>query len=189
MASRIYTKTGDDGTTGLFGGHRVAKDSLRIESYGTVDELNSLLGLARSFGLTPDQDALLGDVQEGLFTLGADLATPRGAERTFAIPRVTEGDIECLERSIDSLEGGLPPLKNFILPGGTQGGSVVHLARTVCRRAERIVVRLAHEEPEIGPLPQRYLNRLSDFLFVLARAVNHVAGVVEHPWNPRGGGE
>lgn len=185
MALRIYTKTGDDGTTGLFGGHRVAKDSLRIESYGTVDELNSLLGLVRSYDITTDHDALLGTVQEGLFVLGADLATPRVSDRSFQIPRVTEGDVECLERAIDLLEEGLPPLANFILPGGTQGGATLHLARTVCRRAERIVVRLTHEEPEIGLLPQQYLNRLSDFLFVLARAVNNSAQAVEHPWNPR----
>lgn len=185
MTLRIYTKTGDDGTTGLFGGHRVAKDSLRIESYGTVDELNSLLGLARAHGIRPDHDELLGIVQDGLFILGADLATPKGAERTFAIPRVTEGDIECLERSIDRLEEDLLPLSSFILPGGTAAGATLHLARTVCRRAERVVVRLAHEEPEIGRLPQQYLNRLSDFLFVLARSVNNAAGVAEHPWNPR----
>ncbi len=185
MTLRIYTKTGDDGTTGLFGGHRVAKDSLRIESYGTVDELNSLLGVARAHGTVPSHDELLGMVQDGLFVLGADLATPRGAERTFTIPRVTQEDVECLERSIDHLEETLPPLSNFILPGGTPAGATLHLARTVCRRAERVVVRLAHEEPEIGRLPQQYLNRLSDFLFVLARAVNAAAGVVEHPWNPR----
>lgn len=185
MADKIYTKTGDDGTTGLFGGRRVAKDSLRIEGYGTVDELNSVIGLARAHGATPDHDALLATIQEQLFVLGADLATPHGAMKNFQLPRVTPSDIECLERAIDTLEESLPPLKNFILPGGSAAGAALHLARTVCRRGERAVVMLAHEEPEIGSLPMQYLNRLSDLLFVLARAVNHAAGVEEHPWMPR----
>lgn len=184
MALKIYTKTGDDGSTGLFGGKRVAKDSLRIESYGTVDELNSLLGMVRTEAHSEEFDPLLGRLQEGLFVLGADLATPHGGERSFLIPRVTSSDIECLEREIDRLEEGLPPLKNFILPGGSSAGAALHLARTVCRRAERVVVRLTHEEPETGLDPQRYLNRLSDLLFVLARAVNHAAGATEHPWIP-----
>jgi cob(I)alamin adenosyltransferase len=185
MADKIYTKTGDDGTTGLFGGRRVAKDSLRIESYGTVDELNSVLGLAGAAGLNAEHEALLLTVQEQLFVLGADLATPEGAMKNFPLPRVTLADVECLERAIDTLEATLPPLKNFILPGGTPAGAALHLARTVCRRAERAVVMLAHEEPEIGVLPVQYLNRLSDFLFVMARAVNHVGGVPERPWTPR----
>ncbi len=184
MALKIYTKTGDDGSTGLFGGKRVAKDSLRIEGYGTVDELNSLLGMVRAESLPEEFDQLLGSLQEGLFVLGADLATPRGGEKKFSIPRVTSTDIECLEREIDRLEEGLPPLKNFILPGGSSAGAAIHLARTVCRRAERVVVRLAHEEPETGLDPQRYLNRLSDLLFVLARAVNQSASITEHPWAP-----
>jgi len=185
MALRIYTKTGDDGTTGLYGGQRIAKDSLRIESYGTVDELNSVIGLARSQSVSPDHDQLLATVQEGLFVLGADLATPQSSGRSDVVPRVTEADIECLERAIDRLEDGLRPLATFILPGGSAAGGMIHVARAVCRRAERIVVRLAHEEPEIGDLPQRYLNRLSDFLFVLARSVNAAAGIAEHPWHPR----
>jgi cob(I)alamin adenosyltransferase len=188
MSDKIYTKTGDDGTTGLFGGKRVAKDSLRIESYGTVDELNSVIGVARASGTAGKHDEMLATIQEGLFVLGADLATPHGAMKNFALPRVTPSDIECLERAIDALEEDLPALKNFILPGGTAAGAALHLARTVCRRAERAVVMLHHEEPETGLLPMQYLNRLSDLLFVLARAVNHAAGVEEHPWTPRAGG-
>ncbi|MEP7217820.1 MAG: cob(I)yrinic acid a,c-diamide adenosyltransferase, partial [Bacteroidota bacterium] len=173
MADKIYTKTGDDGTTGLFGGRRVAKDSVRIESYGTVDELNSVVGMARAAGVLPEHDQLLSTVQEHLFILGADLATPQGGMKNYSLPRVTAAETECLERAIDALEEGLPPLKNFILPGGTPAGAALHLARTVCRRGERLVVMLIHEEPEVGVLPMQYLNRLSDFLFVLARAVNH----------------
>ncbi len=187
MADKIYTKTGDDGTTGLFGGRRVAKDSLRIESYGTVDELNSVIGLARAQGAGEDHDALLATIQEQLFVLGADLATPHDAMKNFALPRVTPSDVECLERAIDDMERSLPPLKNFILPGGSPAGAALHLGRTVCRRAERAVVMLRHEEPEIGVLPMQYLNRLSDLLFVLARAVNQSAGIEEHPWVPRAG--
>ncbi len=186
MATKIYTKTGDDGTTGLFGGQRVTKDSLRIESYGTVDELNSVIGQARTLGMTPEHDELLGQVQETLFVLGADLATPADREpSSFVLPRVTADDIACLERTIDGLEETLPPLKSFILPGGTAAGATLHVARTVCRRAERRVVTLLGTDGGVGGLPVQYLNRLSDLLFVLARAVNHVAGVEEHPWTPR----
>jgi cob(I)alamin adenosyltransferase len=186
MALKIYTKTGDDGTTGLFGGQRVAKDSYRIEAYGTVDELNSVLGQARALGVTAEHDELLGEIQEALFVLGADLATPVDREPAkFQIPRVTSSDVECLERAIDRMEESLPTLKSFILPGGTTAGATLHVARTVCRRAERCVVSLHAEDPSIGWLPVEYLNRLSDCLFVLARAVNHQAGVEEHPWHPK----
>lgn len=186
MALKIYTKTGDDGTTGLFGGQRISKDALRIEGYGTVDELNSVLGVARAHGVIPEHDRLLGEIQETLFVLGADLATPVDREPSnFQLPRVTPSDIECLERNIDRLEETLPPLKSFILPGGTLAGSALHVARTVCRRAERRVVTLQAADPSIGSLPVQYLNRLSDLLFVLARAVNHGAGIEEHPWHPK----
>jgi len=186
MALKIYTKTGDDGTTGLFGGQRVNKDSLRIECYGTVDELNSAIGVARSHGLPTTHDLLADTLQQQLFVLGADLATPHSHQsKKFSIPRVTATDVECLESEIDRLEGGLPPLKSFILPGGTPSGAALHLARTICRRAERSAVTLRHQEPEIGHLPVTYLNRLSDLLFVFARAVNHAAGIEEHPWQPR----
>lgn len=186
MALKIYTKTGDDGTTGLFGGERVSKDSLRIECYGTVDELNSAIGLARAHGLLANHDNLADTIQQQLFVLGADLATPHSHDdKKFSIPRVTPADVECLESAIDRLEGTLPPLKNFILPGGTPSGATLHLARTICRRAERSAVTLWHQEPAIGHLPITYLNRLSDLLFVLARTVNHAAGIEEHPWRPR----
>lgn len=186
---RIYTKTGDDGTTGLFGGERVPKDDLRIEAYGSVDELNTQLGFVRSLGgLVREHEAMLGTLQEGLFVLGADLATPARKDRAnISIPRVTPDDLACLESFIDRLEEALPPLKNFILPGGSPAGAALHVARTVARRAERHAVTLFRHEPEIGTLPVQYLNRLSDLLFVLARAVNHAAGAEEHPWvpNPR----
>jgi cob(I)alamin adenosyltransferase len=186
MSLKIYTKTGDDGTTGLFGGGRVAKDSLRIESYGAVDELNSAIGLARSHPLDRGHDELLGTVQEQLFILGADLATPRSNEaKNLRAMRVTSEEIVCLERAIDDLESGLPPLKSFILPGGSPSGAALHLARTICRRAERRVAALMHQEADIGELPLKYLNRLSDFLFVIARAVNHAAEIPEKPWMPR----
>jgi cob(I)alamin adenosyltransferase len=187
MALKIYTKTGDDGTTGLFGGQRVQKDSLRIECYGTVDELNSAIGVARSHGLAPAHETLADTLQQQLFVLGADLATPHSHDsKKFSIPRVTAADVECLESAIDQWEATLPPLKNFILPGGTPSGAAFHLARTICRRAERSAVTLWGQEPDIGHLPITYLNRLSDLLFVFARAVNHAAGIEEHPWKPRG---
>ncbi len=184
--TKIYTKTGDDGSTGLFGGPRVAKDAERIDAYGDVDELNSAIGLARSFGLESRHDDVAGQIQHTLFVLGADLATPRseGREHAQAL-RVTSHDVVCLERVIDDLEADLPPLKHFILPGGTSAAAALHLARTICRRAERRVVRLARTEP-LGVEPQQYLNRLSDLLFVLARSVNHVAGTDETKWTPRG---
>lgn len=189
MATRIYTKTGDDGTTGLFGGGRVPKDDPRIEAYGCVDELNTVLGCARaSGGITTDHDAILGTLQDQLFVLGADLATPERKDRqNISIPRVTPDDVTCLESLIDRLEESLPALRHFILPGGGDAGATLHLARTVARRAERKVVSLLRSEPDVGPIPLEYLNRLSDLLFVLARAVNHAAGIEEKAWipNPR----
>ena len=178
---KIYTKTGDKGQTSLFGGQRVPKDSPRIEAYGTIDELNSALGFARSLNESKEVDALLGEIQIDLFTLGADLATPR--DSTATVRRVEEADISRLERHIDSLDAGLEPLQNFILPGGSQVAAVVHLARTVCRRAERLIVKLGREEA-IGELPVVYLNRLSDLLFVLSRWINAKSRVDEHKWNP-----
>ena len=186
MATRIYTKTGDDGTTGLFGGERVRKDTLRIEAYGTVDELNSLIGAVRGEPQVPaDVDEILGTIQEQLFVLGADLATPERKEgQNFSIPRVMSDDLVCLESAIDKFEESLPPLKHFILPGGTPAGALLHVARTVARRGERLVVALFYQEPEIGELPMQYLNRLSDLLFVLARSANNQAGVREAEWLP-----
>jgi cob(I)alamin adenosyltransferase len=179
---KIYTKTGDAGETGLFGGQRVPKDALRVHAYGTVDECNAAVGLARAAGLDPGLDGLLAQVQSQLFVAGADLATP--GERA-SIPRVSEAEVLFLEGAIDELEGGLEPLRQFILPGGTQGAAQLHVARTICRRAERWVVSLAQAEPVNGQALV-YLNRLSDFLFIAARAANARAGVPDVPWvSPR----
>ncbi|MBU3741676.1 MAG: cob(I)yrinic acid a,c-diamide adenosyltransferase [Candidatus Kapabacteria bacterium] len=181
MAFRIYTKTGDDGTTGLFGGTRVHKDDLRIEAYGTVDELNAVLGIALTCDMPDNVRQELADISSTLFTLGADLATPLDPPPTYAIPRMTADHVSKLERSIDAHDEVLEPLKAFILPGGTPAASYLHLARTVCRRAERCTVALARRD-DIGDHVVHYLNRLSDYLFTAARAVNHVAGVQDVPW-------
>ena len=176
---KIYTKTGDDGTTGLWGGVRTPKDALRVEAYGTVDECNAALGLARTSQLGRQLDELLTLIQNQLFVLGADLATP--GEST-SIERVAEGDIATLEAAIDDLDGQLAPLRQFILPGGTPAAAHLHLARTICRRAERCVVRLAREEA-INPHVLVYLNRLADLLFVAARAANAEASLPDVPWD------
>jgi len=178
---RIYTKTGDAGETGLFGGTRVSKASLRVEAYGEVDELNSVLGMARAEGLAEAHDALLHDVQTHLFNLGAELATAEDAKASLGIALIGEDDIAALESAIDAAEAMLAPLKMFVLPGGTRAASALHLARTVCRRAERRVVALAEHEAVRAACVQ-YLNRLSDALFVLARAANQGAGVADIPW-------
>ncbi|MDK3158986.1 cob(I)yrinic acid a,c-diamide adenosyltransferase [Anaerolineae bacterium CFX9] len=178
---KIYTRTGDDGTTSLFSGGRVKKHHLRVESYGTVDELNSALGVARAFKPAPPVDSLIERVQRQLFTLGADLATPSDA-RSSHIVRINEPMISWLEETIDSMDGDLPALTAFILPGGTPAAAHIHVARTLCRRAERLVVILSeHETINSHVLP--YLNRLSDFLFTLARWENWHAGVHEQPWS------
>lgn len=179
---KIYTKTGDDGTTGLFGGGRVSKASARIECYGTVDELNSVIGLALAHGVSPDGSQFLGTAQNTLFVLGADLATPRGSKAQ--VERVAEHHVEELEGWIDHLDAKLPPLKTFILPGGTPAASALHVARTVCRRAERLCVA-ASAETDLGPMAVQYLNRLSDFLFTLARWENSHAGMPDTPWTTR----
>ena len=178
--TRIYTRTGDDGTTGLIGGRRVSKDSSRIIAYGTVDELNAVLGLVRGHGLPERVDGIVGRVQDDLFILGAHLALPQGADQsTWAIPPVTVEHIQALERDIDACQTELPPLHQFVLPGGTVPGALLHLSRTVARRAERYCVALAREE-QIDAQIVRYLNRLSDLCFVLARYVNHRSGKPEH---------
>jgi cob(I)alamin adenosyltransferase len=176
---KIYTKTGDDGETGLFGGPRVRKDAPRIEAYGTVDELNAVLGLARCESLPAEIEALLTRVQNQLFNLGAELATPQPEK--LSIARIGPAEIAALEQAIDQHELALEPLKQFILPGGVRGAALLHLARTVCRRAERCLVTLADLEPLSGLLVI-YLNRLSDLLFVLARAVNCSQGRPDDPW-------
>jgi cob(I)alamin adenosyltransferase len=179
---KIYTKTGDTGDTSLFGGQRVPKDALRIEAYGTIDELNSVLGIVRADNGDPEVDAIIRKIQEQLFVLGADLATPRSIERK-SVHRIEPRDTQPLERLIDRFEAKLKPLKNFILPGGSPVAARIHFARTVCRRAERAVVRLSRHE-DIGEGAIAYLNRLADFLFVLARSVNQKADVQETKWKP-----
>ena len=181
---KIYTKTGDDGETGLFGGPRVAKDTARIEAYGTVDELNALLGVVRAKELPVanevcDPAAVLKRLQDELFTLGADLATPNTAKPS--VPRITAAMTVRLESEIDAMESTLEPLREFILPGGTKAAAALHFARTVCRRAERHTVSLARDE-EINDEVLRYLNRLSDHLFVLARFLNAQAGRSDEKW-------
>jgi len=180
---KIYTKKGDKGETSLFGGKRVSKDDLRIEAYGTVDELNSVIGTARSFNDNKILDSILGGIQNQLFVLGADLATPSDV-KTPAAKRITARDYTSLEGIIDDFESKLRPLKSFILPGGTKGASFLHGARTVCRRAERLVVALRKKE-EVSDKAVVFLNRLSDLLFVLARYANEISGVEDIPWKPR----
>jgi cob(I)alamin adenosyltransferase len=183
---RIYTRSGDTGDTGLFGGQRVSKDHPRIEAYGTVDELNAALGLARAQTPDAEMDALLAAVQRDLFTLGSDLATPDDASTRkgkIVIERLTPADTERLEQEIDRYQERLPPLTAFILPGGSPLAAALHLARVVCRRAERRCVELSRQEA-VNPGALRYLNRLSDLLFVLARAANHRQGVSDVLWKP-----
>ena len=184
MALKIYTKTGDDGTTGLFGGQRVPKNSLRIEAYGTIDELNSVLGIALTCDLPPDVREHLTAISSLLFTAGADLATPLDPPPKYDIPRLTDGDVAWLESLIDCYDAALPPLKNFILPGGTPAAAYLHLARTVCRRAERLAVALSSVE-SIGEFPVKFLNRLSDYCFTAARYVNFRASTEDVPWKPK----
>jgi cob(I)alamin adenosyltransferase len=180
---KIYTKTGDDGTTGLFGGQRVAKYALRITAYGTVDELNSIIGIALTLEPTHRLEHPLKHLSSLLFTVGSDLATPLEPPAKYHIPRIESTHVEWLEHLIDEFQEELPPLNNFILPGGTPLSAHLHLARTVCRRAERAAVELSHSE-NIGDVAVRFLNRLSDFLFVAARMANFLEGVDDVPWIP-----
>ena len=178
---KIYTKTGDAGETGLVGGARVSKHDPRVDAYGEVDEVNACLGAALAVGVGDDIAAVLATVQKDLFAVGARLADPssRIAARVTKAA-VTAEQIELLEKTIDRLETELAPLRRFILPGGSPAGALLHLARTVCRRAERRVVALGADAVEPGVII--YLNRLSDLLFVMARAVNHRAGIPETEW-------
>jgi cob(I)alamin adenosyltransferase len=181
--TRIYTKTGDAGTSGLGGGQRVPKDSRRVDTYGTVDELNSQIGLALAAGLCHRLEIELALVQNQLFDLGSDLATPADSQARHPVPTVEARHIETLEALIDELNDVVGPLANFLLPGGSPGAAQLHVARTVCRRAERQATALARDEP-IGPTVLPYLNRLSDALFVMARFENHERGVAEPLWRP-----
>ena len=180
---RIYTKTGDEGLTGLGGGQRVPKDSARVAAYGTVDELNSLLGVALATGLCDRLTAVLPGIQNELFDLGSDLCWPSDDPRRARIPTVEARHVEALEALVDEFNDAVGPLANFLLPGGSPGAAQLHVARTVCRRAERETVSLARDEP-IGEYVLPYLNRLSDALFVMARYENHERGVAEPLWQP-----
>jgi cob(I)alamin adenosyltransferase len=180
---KIYTKTGDGGETALFGGPRVRKSDHRVEAYGEVDELNAAVGAVRAVVEDPQIERELGMVQAELFTIGAELATPHQARARSAIPAVDPAWVTRLEQAIDAWDGELPPLTSFILPTGTRTAAALHLARCVCRRAERRVVALA-AEVEVAPETLSYLNRLSDFLFVAARLANHRSGRAETPWKP-----
>lgn len=182
MAFKIYTKTGDAGKTGLFGGKRVLKSDLRIDGYGTVDELNSHIGLLRDHLTEPAPRNLLKEIQNRLFTIGANLAMDPA--KNLDPPDIHLSDIELLENQIDEMEKDLAPLKNFILPGGHPTVSYAHVCRTVCRRAERLVVALHQVEP-VEELVLKYLNRLSDFFFVLGRKIAHDLDVKEVTWSKR----
>jgi cob(I)alamin adenosyltransferase len=181
---RIYTKTGDKGTTSLIGGTKVLKSDLRIEAYGTVDELNSYIGLCKD--LTEDEEArqTLQEIQDRLFTIGSALACDPEKETKLKIPDLVEADITLLEKSIDKMNEAMPEMRSFILPGGHPTISHFHIARCVCRRAERCCVRLNQESPD-DSLVIKYLNRLSDYLFVLARYAGHLLGVGEIKWRAR----
>ncbi len=172
--SKVYTRTGDTGETSLVGGARVSKASIRVEAYGDVDEVNSIIGLARACVQDAEVDEVLGVIQNDLFTLGADLASPSGID----VPRIQASFVETLEELSDRFLTELEPLKEFILPGGSQAGATLHLARTVARRAERRAVKLSEEEDVNGPAIV-YLNRLSDLLFILARVMNHRGAIPE----------
>jgi len=182
---KVYTKGGDKGQTSLIGGTRVPKNHIRIEAYGTVDELNSWLGVLRDQSISEEQTVLLIVVQERLFTIGSHLANDAENSK-MALPELFASDIKLLEDAIDSMDAALPPMRNFILPGGHTTVSYCHVARCVCRRAERHVIHLS-EEVEIDPHIIQYLNRLSDFLFVLSRKLSLDLSAKEVPWvpNPR----
>jgi cob(I)alamin adenosyltransferase len=182
--TRVYTRTGDDGTTALGGGQRIAKDAARIAAYGTVDELSAAIGLALADGLSPALAAPLGRIQNELFHLGSDLCILEEDKAERPVPVVEERHVVALEELMDRLQEELPPLGNFVLPGGAPGAARLHVARTVCRRAERLVVALAREEA-VGAYAVPYLNRLSDLLFVMARYENLRRGVPEVLWDSR----
>ncbi|HVF61735.1 MAG TPA: cob(I)yrinic acid a,c-diamide adenosyltransferase [Thermoanaerobaculia bacterium] len=182
--TKVYTRTGDDGTTALGGGQRVPKDAVRIAAYGTVDELSSQIGVALAVGVVEELAAPLGRIQNELFHLGSDLCVLEEDKARMPVPVVEERHVVALEELMDRLSEELPPLANFILPGGAPGAAQLHVARTVCRRAERLLVTLAREEP-VGAWAVRYLNRLSDTLFVMARFENLRRGVPEPLWDSR----
>ena len=185
MAIKIYTKTGDKGKTSLLGGTKVSKSNLRIETYGTVDELNSYIGVVSDLITDEYSKSTLKEIQDRLFTIGSSLACDPIKEPLMKIPDLKEQDVALLEKEIDSMTEKLPPMKNFILPGGHVAVSTTHVARCVCRRAERLCVNMQEHEMFVEPLIIIYLNRLSDYLFVLARFVAQLLHAPEITWKPR----
>ena len=185
MAFKIYTKTGDKGSTSLIGGVRVPKNHIRIEAYGTIDELNSQLGVVNDSVQDETLKGQIREIQDRLFTIGSILATSPEKEVKMKIPDLHQSDIEFLEKSIDQMNEELPAMRSFILPGGFLASSFAHVARCICRRAERISVGMQQEGEEIPALIIQYLNRLSDFLFVVARYIAFKAGAEETPWRAR----
>jgi len=185
MAFKIYTKTGDKGSTSLIGGVRVPKNHIRIESYGTVDELNSYLGMVRDVAQNTLVTEWLHEIQDRLFTIGSVLATDPGKEVKMKLPDLHDNDVIWLEQKIDEMNETLPEMRSFILPGGQLAASTAHVARCVCRRAERICVGMQQQDEVVPEIIVRYLNRLSDFLFVLARYIAHINGVEDTPWRAR----
>ncbi|HRG78477.1 MAG TPA: cob(I)yrinic acid a,c-diamide adenosyltransferase [Cyclobacteriaceae bacterium] len=180
---KIYTKTGDQGSTSLFGGKRVSKADLRIDTYGTVDELNSWVGVLRDQSVNQYRKEILVEIQDRLFTIGSILATePENTK--VKVPSLAENDIELLENRMDEMDAILPPMRFFVLPGGHTSVSFGHVARTVCRRAERLVIALSQTE-KVDPLVIKYMNRLSDYLFMLCRTMAHELKAEETPWRPR----
>lgn len=185
MAFKIYTKTGDSGHTSLIGGTKVPKSHIRIEAYGTIDELNSFTGLCADQLTDNNSRQALKEIQDRLFTIGSSLACDPDKESKLKIPDLKESDIEFLEKEIDRMNESLAEMKSFILPGGHVAISTLHVTRCVCRRAERICVNMQVQEMPVEPLVIIYLNRLSDYLFVLARYTGHLLGVEDIPWKPR----
>lgn len=185
MSTKIYTKTGDLGKTSLIGGTRVPKSHLRIESYGTIDELNSFIGFLYDQLTDERSKNTLREIQDRLFTIGSSLACDPEKEPKMKLPDLKEEDVQLLEREIDEMNKVLKPMKSFILPGGSVAVSSAHIARCVCRRAERICVNMLEHEMFVDPLIVKYLNRLSDHLFVLARYIAHLSGVSEIEWKAR----
>ena len=185
MSQKIYTKTGDSGKTSLIGGTKVLKSDLRIEAYGTIDELNSWIGLINDFFVDEHSNQVLKEIQDRLFTIGSSLACDPEKETKLIIPDLHETDVNLLEKEIDDMNETLPEMKHFILPGGNTSVSITHIARCVCRRAERYSVNLDNRDGHVDPLIIKYLNRLSDYLFVLARYTGKLNNADEMKWMPR----
>jgi cob(I)alamin adenosyltransferase len=185
MAMKIYTKTGDTGNTSLIGGTKVPKSHIRIETYGTIDELNSYIGFCNDQLSDEASRVIMKEIQDRLFTIGSSLACDPEREPLMKIPDLNETDVVLLENEIDRMNESVPRMKSFILPGGHMAVSSLHITRCICRRAERLCVHLQQENIFVDPLVIKYINRLSDYIFVLARYTGHLLGVEEIPWKPR----